>query len=273
MPGETDLHKTLKKEACRWLFRTGYRCVAAEVRLPPLGIIDAVGTGVFSAAINHLGLRRSLQQVCFVECKATRSDFLRDLSHDGQMSLALMERRQNFLFDVVHERVAKQVGAAEDGLPRGAPLRARLSRSSGARSRPTRRRQALGLGKFAACLLQPIANLHYVLAPPGVVKKNELPPRWGLLSFGVGGISVVTRASWQECTTASHVESAIAATLTGDIHRADDRALGSVNREIFQQQQAIAERIRAVKERSVLVEEDPDTDAITEPRTERYSAE
>ena len=33
MPGETDLHKTLKKEACRWLFRMGYRCIAAEVRL------------------------------------------------------------------------------------------------------------------------------------------------------------------------------------------------------------------------------------------------
>ena len=49
MPGETDLHKHLKKEACRWLFRMGYRCIAAEVRLRPLGIIDAVGTGIFRA--------------------------------------------------------------------------------------------------------------------------------------------------------------------------------------------------------------------------------
>ena len=31
MPGETDLHKTLKKEACRWLYKMGYRCIAAEV--------------------------------------------------------------------------------------------------------------------------------------------------------------------------------------------------------------------------------------------------
>ena len=30
MAGETELHKTLKKEACRWLFRMGYRCIAAE---------------------------------------------------------------------------------------------------------------------------------------------------------------------------------------------------------------------------------------------------
>ena len=74
MPGETDLHKTLKKEACRWMFRMGYRCIAAEVRLRPLGIIDAVGTGVFPAYNNHLVLSRQVHQTCFVECKASRSD-------------------------------------------------------------------------------------------------------------------------------------------------------------------------------------------------------
>ncbi len=56
MPGETDLHKTLKKEACRWLFRMGYRCIAAEVRLKPLGIIDAVGTGLFRPFHNYLAV-------------------------------------------------------------------------------------------------------------------------------------------------------------------------------------------------------------------------
>ena len=72
MPGETDLHKTLKKEACRWLFRMGYRCIAAEVRLPPLGIIDSVGTGLFRPYHNYLFIPRDLPQVCFIECKASR---------------------------------------------------------------------------------------------------------------------------------------------------------------------------------------------------------
>src|SRR5438874_2337294 len=89
MPGETELHKTLKKEACRWLFKMGYRCIAAEVRLRPLGIIDAVGTGVFRPYHNYLAVPREVPQVCFVECKASRSDFLRDCSHDGQMQLCL----------------------------------------------------------------------------------------------------------------------------------------------------------------------------------------
>src|SRR5688572_21060668 len=234
MPGETDLHKTLKKEACRWLFRMGYRCIAAEVRLKPLGIIDAVGTGIFRPYHNYLYIPKDLPQVCFIECKASRSDFLRDCSDDGQMSLCLMERDSN--------------------------------RKSGRRRRRSRRplRQAVGLGKFEACLMQPMANIHYVLAPAGIIQKKDLPPRWGLLSFGEGGISVVVKPEWQESARTEFVESAIARTLTGDIYRADDRAIGSVNREIFAQQQKMAERIRAIKPQIVLA---PDgvTDDVEPP--------
>ena len=221
MPGETDLHKTLKKEACRWLFRMGYRCIAAEVRLPPLGIIDAVGTGIFRPYHNYLCIPRDLPQVCFIECKASRSDFLRDHSNDGQMMLCLMERQRN--------------------------------RKSKRKKRTLR--QALGLGKFASCLMQPMANLHYVMAPSGLLQKKDLPPRWGLLSYGTGGVSVVVRADWQEMGRTEYVESAIARTLTGDIYRADDRAINSINREIFSQQQELATRIRSIKPQVVLAPE------------------
>src|SRR5205823_1264788 len=108
-------------------------------------------------------------------------------------------------------------------------------------------RQAIGLGKFEACLAQPMANLHYVLAPAGIVQKKDLPPRWGLLSYGEAGVSVVVRPEWQESACVNYVESAIARTLTGDIYRADDRAINSVNREICAQQQKMAERIRALR--------------------------
>lgn len=211
MPGETDLHKTLKKEACRWLFRMGYRCIAAEVRLPPLGIIDAVGTGLFRPYHNYLATPACLPQVCFVECKASRSDFLRDHSNDGQLHLCFKERERN------RKRKKKR------------PLR-----------------QSVGLGKFLSCLMQPMANLHYVLAPTGIIQKKDLPPRWGLLTAGPGGISVTVRADWQETARCDYVESAIARTLTGDIYRADDRAIASVNREIFAQQAELATKIRSI---------------------------
>src|SRR5947209_11099732 len=228
MPGETDLHKTLKKEGCRWLYRMGYRCIAAEVRLPPLGIIDAVGTGIFRPYHNSLFLPRDLPQVCFIECKASRSDFLRDHSNDGQMMLCLMERERN-------RRSKRRKGRTDiRGL-----------------------RQAVGLGKFSACLLQPMANLHYILAPAGIIQKKDLPPRWGLLSYGEGGVNVVVRPEWQEMARSEYVESAIARTLTGDIYRADDRAIHSVNRELFAQQQTLAERIRSIRPQVALAPGSP----------------
>ncbi len=222
MPGETDLHKTLKKEGCRWLYGMGYRCIAAEVRLKPLGIIDAVGTGLFRPYHNYLFQPRELPQVCFIECKASRADFLRDVSDDGQLTLCMMERQRN------------------------------LRNGRTKRGKARRLRQTVGLGKFEACLMRPMANLHYVLAPKGLIQKKDLPPRWGLLSFGQGGIHVTVRADWQECARTEYVESAIARTLTGDIYRADDRAISSVNRELFSQQMMLAERIRGLRPQVVL---------------------
>jgi hypothetical protein len=217
MPGETELHKTLKKEGCRWLYRMGYRCIAAEVRLSPLGIIDAVGTGIFRPYHNYLFQPRELPQTCFIECKASRADFLRDKSNDGQLELCLFEKK-----------------------------------NARKRKRSSNRRYHIGLGKFDSCLMRPMANLHYVLAPAGMLQKKDLPARWGLLSFGEGGIHVTVRSDWHECARTEYVESAIARTLTGDIYRADDRAINSVNREIFSQQQQLAVRIRKLGPQVVL---------------------
>lgn len=221
MPGETDLHKTLKKEACRWLHKMGYRCIAAEVRLKPLGIVDAVGTGIFRPYHNYLFIPRDLPQTCFIECKASRPDFLRDCSRDGQLDLCLGERTRN-------------------------------RKANRRRKHPRALRPSPGLGKFDSCLMCPMANLHYVLAPVGLLQRKDLPPRWGLLAYGEAGVTVVVRAEWQENSRIDFVESAIARTLTGDIYRADDRAISSVNREIFAQQQQLATRIRSIRPQVVL---------------------
>ena len=100
-----------------------------------------------------------------------------------------------------------------------------------------------------------MANIHYILAPTGIIQKKDLPPRWGLLTYGDGGVNVVVRPEWQELGRIEYVESAIARTLTGDIYRADDRAIGSVNREIFAQQQELATRIRSIRPQIVLAPE------------------
>ncbi len=107
-----------------------------------------------------------------------------------------------------------------------------------------------------------MANLHYVLAPAGVVQKKDLPPRWGLLSYGETGVNVVVKPLWQESGQTMYVESAIARTLTGDIFRADDRAMASVNRELFAQQMALADRIRSIRPRAILA---PGNDTVFGP--------
>ncbi|HUB24220.1 MAG TPA: hypothetical protein VL992_02245 [Tepidisphaeraceae bacterium] len=216
MPGETDLHKTLKKEACHWLFRMGYRAIAAEVRLPPLGIIDAVGTGLFRPYHNYLYVPYDVTQVCFVECKASRSDYLRDIGGDGQLQMFLHDRK---------------------------------SRNGRRGRKPSIRR----LAKFDGCVVHSLANLLYVLAPAGVIQKKDLPPRWGLLSFGPAGVSVVVKAQWLETAAdrSQFVDGAIARTLTGDIYRADDRAINSVNRQLMARQAALADRIRSIRPRAV----------------------
>ena len=216
MPGETQMHKALKKEACRWMYRNGYRAVAAEVKVSPLGIIDAVGTGVFRAYHNYLSVPHTQPQTVFIEAKASRGDFLRDCCADGMLTKALKAKR-------------------EDLFNRGVVRRSRKLRGQAA------------LGKFKSCLLTPMANLHYVIAPAGLIKKADLPPRWGLLTLGEGGVTVTVRADWVECANTSHVDCCIARTLTGDIHRADDRAIGSINRELFNQQMQLAERLASIK--------------------------
>ena len=60
-----------------------------------MGIIDAVGTGLFRPFHNYLAVPVELPQVCFIECKASRSDFLRDHSNDGQLELCFKERQRN----------------------------------------------------------------------------------------------------------------------------------------------------------------------------------
>jgi hypothetical protein len=181
--------------------------------------VDAVGTGTFAPWHNHICSPKELPQVCIIECKASRSDFTRDISPEGRFRSYLDIRNQ-------------RLGRRRTGRPR--------------------KRKLPGLGKFDACLMHPIANVHYLLAPAGLLTPKDLPPRWGLLSLGEGGISVVHKATWQERAQLGFVESAIARTLTCDIYRADDRAVNSINREIFAQQVQLADRIRTIQAKIVL---------------------
>ena len=83
------------------------------------------------------------------------------------------------------------------------------------------------------------------------------------------GVNVVVRADWQDCARTEYVESAIARTLTGDIYRADDRAMNSLNREIFAQQTQLAERIRSIRPKMLFDPTQIDRPQIDRPQIDR----
>ncbi|MFQ5414876.1 MAG: hypothetical protein ACE5E6_10505 [Phycisphaerae bacterium] len=192
---ETELHQTLKRAACRWLWDAGYAAIAEEVRVPGVGVVDVAAAGrrrrrnprraVFA---HEPGVDR--RHVVFVECKALRADFVRDRGRQHQFTFALGER-------------ARQ-------LPSGRPYAPRHASQA--------------LGKFDTCLLRPHANMHYLLTPPGLVRLAETPRRWGLLVWQHRRVRVVRKAGWQEVSDTAGIEAAIAQALTARCMRLDPSA-------------------------------------------------
>jgi len=195
MSGESDLHRELKRVACRWLWDAGYAAIAEEVVVPGVGIIDVAGAGRWKRRNpRRASFERELSvdrhHVVFVECKAMRADFLRDQGRQQQFAFALGERAAMFK----------------------------------ARRRRKPRHASPALGKFDTCLIRPHANLHYLLTPPGLIRVQELPRRWGLLVREDALVRVVRKPVWQEVAEVNAVEGAIARALTARRMRAAARA-------------------------------------------------
>lgn len=182
---ESDLHRELKRAACRWLWLCGYAAIAEEVEIPGVGVIDAAASGKwkrFNPRATHFDRIPQFERMhaVFVECKAYRADFLRDQGRQNQFAFALSERKQQ------------------------------LRRRS--RSRPLHASAALG--KFDTCLLRPHAQMHYLLTPSRLIASHEVPRRWGWLVYEDRRIRVVRKAAWHELADASTIDGAIARALT-----------------------------------------------------------
>ncbi|RJP32096.1 MAG: hypothetical protein C4547_14625 [Phycisphaerales bacterium] len=183
---EGSLHRELKAAARRWLWERGYAAVAEEVVIPSLGVVDVAAAGVWKRANPRepsFDPREHVDRhhVVFVECKASRADYLHDLGRQMHFAFALQERA------------------------------ARLTRS---RRHRRWRHACAALGKFDTCLVRPFANLHYVLTPPKLLQARELPRRWGWLVSDGASVRVVRRAAWQDVAEVGAIEGAIARALT-----------------------------------------------------------
>jgi hypothetical protein len=177
LSSETNLTYQLKWAAWEWLYNVaGCRCIGFEVRLHgPWGrIVDVVGVGPQNL-------------VYAVEVKSNRADFSRD-DHTAADIAKLQPRTQS-----LHRRItlAEQTLAQASDFARCHGERWQDVRAyNAAQADKTRLQQELqrleeriktASDKFHNQQFLAAAHFHYIMAPPGVVLTEMLPPGWGLL--------------------------------------------------------------------------------------------
>ncbi|MCH2135719.1 MAG: hypothetical protein MK101_03940 [Phycisphaerales bacterium] len=180
---ESNRHKWLKTSALKWLIETRWQAAAREVVLPgPRLRADVAGW-------REEGDRC---QTVLIECKATRSDFLRD----GQDVRDLLERREALHRAIEQAGVpvrrllcAGQAcsGTLFDQVPtdRFAGNAADLRRMRCTLMAVNRRLhpRGKGAGKLAKLAWWGAADACWIAVPAGLLKIREVPSGWGLLEF------------------------------------------------------------------------------------------
>lgn len=196
---ETQAHQTLKHSALAWLGAQGCVVAACEVRCPISRYrVDAAGYAdppalaeerrVGRVRAGPRGEELRLGRTIFIECKASRSDFLRE-THERPSLLAARDRLHRELEQVR----AEYVRACEPHLRiSGTYLFPDMEswdydRSESKASRVIvreLRRIDLALHqqtKFFMLAHYRLADELLLLSPPGLIDPSELPKRWGLL--------------------------------------------------------------------------------------------
>lgn len=197
---ESDVHRALKRLAVAFLREHGCRVVATEVRCPiarfrldVAGYADTTGSRheAMDVRPTTAGSRRCDPRTIIVECKASRTDFLRD----ARDAARLLRERDHL--------EALRTHLLERSLARGAPLRPGAAASlfvdvesvdESAITSPSYRavvrrlnrleRTLYGETKFATLRRYRLADRLYICAPTGTIRPRELPTGWGLLEAG-----------------------------------------------------------------------------------------
>ena len=176
---ETEEHWLLKKLALAWAYERGFNCISFEVRAPRSPY-----------RVDVAGYRPAHDQespvVALFECKQNRPDLDRDSAQTAAIEVelrGLQERRQNLeRLLAVHFPTARTPSSL---FPEWDPFDPERLPHSGYR-RLLRRIMALqrkleGNTKFERVTRYRLANLHFLVAPAGLVRSERVPPGWGLL--------------------------------------------------------------------------------------------
>ncbi len=211
---ETPAHAALKRLAVEFLLEIGCAAAAREVQCPIARYrIDAAGfidrePQDGQASLFERESRRFEPRTIFIECKQSRPDFLRDRREADRLldeRDAVLDRKRTLEERLIkeHEPHLRIEGSSlfeelHDWDFESTRFRsyretlARLERID---------RALYGETKFATLLRYRLADRLYLLAPPGVMRRREIPPGWGLLEVsstrlerGSGGVRIIRKA-------------------------------------------------------------------------------
>ena len=176
---ETEEHWLLKQLALGWAYDRGFNCISFEVRAPRSPYrVDVAGYRPAKSQESPM--------VALFECKQNQPDLARDLAQAAAIETelrGLQERRQNLeRLLAVHYPNARTPSSL---FPEWDPFDPEKLPHSGYR-RLIRRIVALqrkleGNTKFERVTRYRLANLHFLVAPAGLVQPERVPPGWGLL--------------------------------------------------------------------------------------------
>ncbi len=203
---ETDAHLALKRLAVAHLLRSGCMAVATEVLcpiarfridvagyqdtlpLPAEALVAGVSAPLFAGqAAQATGSRRCPPRTIIIECKQSRSDFLRD-RRDMERLLSIrarLEARRVFIEERLRHEEPQLRRAGETLFPECDAWD--FERSRRPSYQETLRRlerideQIHGETKFCRLARWRLADRMFLIAPRGMIRPGEVPPGWGLL--------------------------------------------------------------------------------------------
>jgi hypothetical protein len=177
--GESRIHRYLKEQAFLWAYDRGFRCCAMEVRAP---------RSPFRIDVAAIRLNRSQGEstVAVFECKQSRQDLDRDNQQQNELRAqlkTLQERREKLeSLLAVHYPTLR---TSDSLFPEWATF------DFSAIDHPTYnqtikkivciQRQLFENTKFDLMTRYKLGNLHYLVTPPELLYKREVPLGWGLL--------------------------------------------------------------------------------------------
>ena len=214
---ETYLTYGLKWAAWEWLYNcSGCRSIGLEVKLEgPAGrVIDVVGVGRGNV-------------IYAIEVKGSRADLFRD-DHgpDDRTKLAsrrpVVEQRRELVEEVFRRAIEFARQEDSENWERTEIYRqakADYERVTHQETAYNQRLERYSI-KFRDAKFLALADYHYIMAPRGLIRRHEVPPRWGLLDDTPGVVVPAPRKEIRKNTgIVSNVLRAIARANTSSMMR------------------------------------------------------